>query len=165
LPPPAAVVAIMMARACRSGWVQVERGSSWARVRRAHARALALKAPGSKRAAPAPVWNAHAGQVDVYAFGVLLNEVIGKEPPFAGLGVLDIRNAVLEGKRPDIPLSCPKVGGWVGHGTRPHGARPTRQARSFGRRGLVLLCPRGGWGVWCDQAPWAHRHTHVRIGR
>ncbi|PNW80273.1 hypothetical protein CHLRE_08g384900v5 [Chlamydomonas reinhardtii] len=48
-------------------------------------------------------------KVDVYAFGVMLNEMIAKEPPFNGVPLLEVRQAVLDGKRPDIPLSCPKV--------------------------------------------------------
>lgn len=51
-----------------------------------------------------------ATQVDVYAFGVMLNEMMGKEVPFGGCGVPEIRAAVLSGQRPDMPLSCPKVG-------------------------------------------------------
>lgn len=49
-------------------------------------------------------------QVDVYAFGVMLNEMMGREVPFGGCGVPEIRAAVLSGQRPDMPLSCPKVG-------------------------------------------------------
>lgn len=48
-------------------------------------------------------------QVDVYAFGVLLNEMVGREVPFAGRTVSDIKSAVLGGGRPDVPLSCPRV--------------------------------------------------------
>jgi serine/threonine protein kinase len=47
-------------------------------------------------------------KVDVYAFGVMLNEMMAKSPPFAGLGVPEIRNAVLSGGRPEVPLSAPK---------------------------------------------------------
>lgn len=51
----------------------------------------------------------HLSQVDVYAFGVLLNEMVAKEVPFAGLPVFDIKNRVMAGERPDVPLSCPRV--------------------------------------------------------
>ncbi len=45
----------------------------------------------------------------MYAFGVMLNEMCARETPFSGLTVPDIRAAVLEGRRPDVPMSCPKV--------------------------------------------------------
>lgn len=45
----------------------------------------------------------------MYAFGVMLNEMMEKMPPFAGLGVMDIKTKVLAGERPEVPLSCPKV--------------------------------------------------------
>ncbi|MEW5302152.1 MAG: hypothetical protein WDW36_004960 [Sanguina aurantia] len=51
----------------------------------------------------------YSEKVDVYAFGVMLNEMMGKEVPFGGCGVPEIRAAVLSGQRPDMPLSCPKV--------------------------------------------------------
>jgi hypothetical protein len=47
-------------------------------------------------------------QVDVYAFGVVLNEMVGREVPFAGMSVMEIRSTVLSGGRPDVPLSCPR---------------------------------------------------------
>uniref|UniRef100_A0A7S0VEY4 Protein kinase domain-containing protein n=1 Tax=Polytomella parva TaxID=51329 RepID=A0A7S0VEY4_9CHLO len=47
-------------------------------------------------------------KVDVYAFGVLLNEMLGREAPFLGLDVPSIRSRVLAGGRPDVPLSCPR---------------------------------------------------------
>mmetsp|Transcript_9618 Transcript_9618/g.23858 ORF Transcript_9618/g.23858 Transcript_9618/m.23858 type:complete len:304 (-) Transcript_9618:391-1302(-) len=47
-------------------------------------------------------------KVDVYAFGVVLNEMVGREVPFAGMGVMEIRSTVLSGGRPDVPLSCPR---------------------------------------------------------
>jgi len=48
-------------------------------------------------------------KVDVYAFGVMLNEMVAKEPPFSGLSVPEIRNSTLAGERPAIPLSMPRV--------------------------------------------------------
>ena len=45
----------------------------------------------------------------MYAFGVLLNEMVGKEVPFSGMSVYEIRSAVAGGGRPSITLSCPKV--------------------------------------------------------
>ncbi|KAG1666847.1 hypothetical protein FOA52_009471 [Chlamydomonas sp. UWO 241] len=48
-------------------------------------------------------------KVDVYAFGVMLNECMAKSPPFGGMGPGEIRSAVLAGKRPEVSLSAPKV--------------------------------------------------------
>ncbi len=45
----------------------------------------------------------------MYAFGVMMNELIAKDAPFSGQGVGDIRNSVLSGGRPEIPLSMPRV--------------------------------------------------------
>ena len=44
---------------------------------------------------------------DVYAFGVLMWEVLTRELPFEGMGAGAIRAAVLGGERPAVPLSCP----------------------------------------------------------
>ena len=44
---------------------------------------------------------------DVYAFGVLMWEVLTRELPFGGMGAGAIRAAVLGGERPAVPLSCP----------------------------------------------------------
>ncbi|GLC53675.1 hypothetical protein PLESTB_000775200 [Pleodorina starrii] len=52
---------------------------------------------------------AYNEKVDVYAFGVMLNELVAKEPPFAGMPLPEVRAAVLAGKRPEVPLSCPRV--------------------------------------------------------
>ncbi|EFJ44528.1 hypothetical protein VOLCADRAFT_76279 [Volvox carteri f. nagariensis] len=52
---------------------------------------------------------AYNEKVDVYAFGVMLNELVAKEPPFNGMPLGDVRAAVLAGKRPDVPLSCSKA--------------------------------------------------------
>lgn len=49
------------------------------------------------------------GQVDVYAFGVMLNEMLARQPPFAGMGVGEIRSTVLSGGRPETALSAPRV--------------------------------------------------------
>ena len=46
---------------------------------------------------------------DVYAFGVLMWEVLTRELPFGGMGAGAIRAAVLGGERPVVPLSCPTV--------------------------------------------------------
>uniref|UniRef100_A0A7R9VLW3 non-specific serine/threonine protein kinase n=1 Tax=Chlamydomonas euryale TaxID=1486919 RepID=A0A7R9VLW3_9CHLO len=48
-------------------------------------------------------------KVDVYAFGVMLNEMMAKAQPFAGMPAGDIRAAVLSGQRPEVPLSAPRV--------------------------------------------------------
>ena len=44
---------------------------------------------------------------DVYAFGILMWEVLTRELPFGGMGAGAIRAAVLSGERPEVPLSCP----------------------------------------------------------
>ncbi|KAG2489162.1 hypothetical protein HYH03_012388 [Edaphochlamys debaryana] len=48
-------------------------------------------------------------KVDVYAFGIMLNELITKTPPWTGTSLPDMKANVLAGKRPDMALSCPKV--------------------------------------------------------
>ncbi|GFH22513.1 protein kinase domain-containing protein, partial [Haematococcus lacustris] len=48
-------------------------------------------------------------KVDVYAFGVLLNEMVAREVPFSNMSVPEIRADVLAGKRPDVPMSCPST--------------------------------------------------------
>ncbi len=45
----------------------------------------------------------------MYAFGVMINEMLAKEPPFSGRGVGEIRTTVLSGGRPDASLSAPRV--------------------------------------------------------
>lgn len=47
-------------------------------------------------------------KVDVYAFGVMLNEMLARRIPYDGLTVVDIREKVLSGGRPDVSLSCPR---------------------------------------------------------
>jgi serine/threonine protein kinase len=42
------------------------------------------------------------GLVDVYAYGILLYEIMCFEPPFADLDLEDVEAAVLAGKRPEI---------------------------------------------------------------
>jgi hypothetical protein len=48
---------------------------------------------------------------DVYAFGVLLNELLGRQQPWAHLDVpaVEVAREVLAGRRPDTPLSCPRA--------------------------------------------------------
>eukprot|EP00735_Rhodelphis_limneticus_P011782 TRINITY_DN4929_c0_g1::TRINITY_DN4929_c0_g1_i1::g.16628::m.16628 TRINITY_DN4929_c0_g1::TRINITY_DN4929_c0_g1_i1::g.16628 ORF type:complete len:306 (-),score=58.89,sp/Q9C9U5/SIS8_ARATH/37.92/2e-51,Pkinase/PF00069.20/1.1e-49,Pkinase_Tyr/PF07714.12/4e-48,APH/PF01636.18/0.0024 TRINITY_DN4929_c0_g1_i1:180-1097(-) len=52
-------------------------------------------------------------KVDVYAFGILLNELFSRQPPFEGLDILDLKRAVLSGKRPafgkTIPIAARKL--------------------------------------------------------
>jgi len=48
-------------------------------------------------------------KVDVYAFGIMLWEFLAKQVPFDGAGPAEIRDSVLAGERPEMPLSCPKT--------------------------------------------------------
>lgn len=50
----------------------------------------------------------YSAKVDVYAFGVMLNEMLGRSPPWAGMAAGDIRRQVLAGQRPPVDLSVPK---------------------------------------------------------
>ncbi|GAX84108.1 hypothetical protein CEUSTIGMA_g11531.t1 [Chlamydomonas eustigma] len=47
-------------------------------------------------------------KVDVYAFGVMVNEIMAKEVPFGCMGAAEIRSTVLSGGRPELALSAPK---------------------------------------------------------
>jgi len=47
-------------------------------------------------------------QVDIYAFGIMLNEMITRELPWGGMALPDIRSSVLQGGRPEQSLSCPR---------------------------------------------------------
>ncbi|KAK3279811.1 hypothetical protein CYMTET_12324 [Cymbomonas tetramitiformis] len=56
----------------------------------------------------------HAGKaynekVDVYAFGIMLNEFISRIVPWNYTPIADIKEGVMAGERPDIPLSCPRA--------------------------------------------------------
>jgi len=51
---------------------------------------------------------AYNESVDVYAFGVMLNEMLARMVPFDGCSPFDIKEKVLAGERPPIPLSCNK---------------------------------------------------------
>jgi len=49
----------------------------------------------------------HSTSVDVFSFGVLLNELWSREVPWDGYSPLDIRNKVTSGDRPSIPRTMP----------------------------------------------------------
>jgi serine/threonine protein kinase len=46
-------------------------------------------------------------KADVYAFGVVFNEMLARRPPFAGLCPERISELVVNGKRPDVPSTIP----------------------------------------------------------
>lgn len=47
-------------------------------------------------------------KVDVYAFGVMLNEMLSRQVPFAGITPAEVKQQVLTGQRPHMELSYPK---------------------------------------------------------
>lgn len=47
-------------------------------------------------------------KADIFALGVVINEMISRRLPFDGQLLGDVRTQILAGQRPDIPLSCPK---------------------------------------------------------
>eukprot|EP00878_Enallax_costatus_P014880 GHUV01015576.1.p1 GENE.GHUV01015576.1~~GHUV01015576.1.p1 ORF type:complete len:191 (+),score=65.69 GHUV01015576.1:248-820(+) len=49
-----------------------------------------------------------SSKVDVYAFGVMLNEMLSRSPPWPGASATEIKRQVLAGQRPAIDMSCPK---------------------------------------------------------
>lgn len=49
----------------------------------------------------------YTDKVDVYAFGILFNELLSRRPPFAGVDGSRAVELVKAGQRPDIPLSVP----------------------------------------------------------
>ena len=49
-------------------------------------------------------------KVDVYAFAVILWELFTREVPWLGYAPMEVRQMVLDGKRPDVPrIDCPYV--------------------------------------------------------
>ena len=51
----------------------------------------------------------YSSSVDVFAFGVLLNELWAREVPWDGYSPLDIRGKVTGGERPPVPRTMPTV--------------------------------------------------------
>ena len=49
----------------------------------------------------------YTDKVDVYAFGILLGELVSRKPPFAGLDPARVVDLVLAGQRPDLPACVP----------------------------------------------------------
>ena len=52
---------------------------------------------------------AYTEKVDVYAFGVLLNELYTRRPPFSNKTPPEIKSAVQSGLRPDMISTTPEV--------------------------------------------------------
>jgi serine/threonine protein kinase len=46
-------------------------------------------------------------KADVYAFGVIMWEVLTRKVPYEGRNFMNVSLDVLEGRRPSIPLDCP----------------------------------------------------------
>jgi serine/threonine protein kinase len=49
----------------------------------------------------------YTDKVDVYAFGVLLNELLARTSPFAGLDPARVTDLVVSGQRPDLASKAP----------------------------------------------------------
>jgi serine/threonine-protein kinase CTR1 len=47
-------------------------------------------------------------KVDVYAFGILLNEMLSKQPPFGAVGLARLHARVLAGERPIVSPNVPE---------------------------------------------------------
>lgn len=52
---------------------------------------------------------AHGSAVDIFAFGVLLNEVFAREVPWDGYQPFDIKDRVVRSERPPMPNTMPRV--------------------------------------------------------
>jgi serine/threonine protein kinase len=52
---------------------------------------------------------AYTDKVDVYAFGILLNEMLSRKPPFTCSDPGRITELVLSGQRPDVPAMLPEL--------------------------------------------------------
>lgn len=51
---------------------------------------------------------AYTDKVDVYAFGILFNELLTRKVPYCGIEASRISDLVLAGQRPDIPTTVPR---------------------------------------------------------
>jgi serine/threonine protein kinase len=51
---------------------------------------------------------AYTDKADVYAFGVLLNEMLCRAPPFAGLDEQRVNGLVTGGRRPEVAAGAPR---------------------------------------------------------
>ena len=58
---------------------------------------------------PNPKLQAYSTPVDVFAFAVLLNELLSREVPWDGYQPMDIKAKVVAGERPRVPKTVPSA--------------------------------------------------------
>ncbi|KAL1527154.1 hypothetical protein AB1Y20_015834 [Prymnesium parvum] len=91
----------------------------------------------------------YSTSVDVYAFGVLLNEMFAREVPWDGYKPLEIKDKVVEGGRPRIMTSTPSIAtslirsSWDGDATK----RPTFESVILSLQDLEDSLPLGIAGL------------------